>query len=282
MYEAEINRATPTCVVFLIDQSTSMRGTIGGGDQAKREVVAESLNRLLFELVSRCARQRGEIYDFFHIGVLSYGRTVGPAFGGALTGAQLVTASELAHHPIRVESRRVRRSDNTGGYYEYDDEIPVWVDAVSDGMTPMTAALKQTHDLLKAWVDENPRSFPPIVLNMTDGDATDGDPSAAGQRIRSLTTHDGPALLFNLHISSKKLTPVQFPAAADGLTKNGRRLFEMSSPLPDRMRAYAAAELGLGVRQGSRGFVYNADIDAIVQFLDVGTRQTYHQNGGAR
>jgi hypothetical protein len=278
MYEAEINRATPTCVVFLVDQSTSMRGQIGGDDQAKRDVVAGSLNRLLDELIHRCVRN-GEVRDFFQVGVISYGRTVGPALGGALGGAQLVTVSELAHNPIRMESRRIRRSDNAGGFYEYDNEIPVWVDAASDGMTPMTGALNHAHDLLKTWVDENPRSYPPIVLNMTDGEATDGDPSPAGQRIRSLTTHDGPALLFNLHISSEKLTPVQFPASADGLTRNGRRLFEMSSPLPDRMRAYAAAELGLGVHQGSRGFVYNADIDSIVQFLDVGTRQTYHQNG---
>ncbi|MCQ0017461.1 hypothetical protein [Actinomadura madurae] len=159
--------------------------------------------------------------------------------------------------------------------------MPIWVDAAAEGLTPMTRALEQTHDLLKAWVDENPRSYPPIVLNMTDGEATDGDPARAGERIRSLTTHDGGALLFNLHISSKELDPVRFPAADGGLPKSGRRLFGMSSRLPERMRLYADAELGLEVSQGSRGFVYNADIASIIHFLDVGTRPVYHRNGAA-
>ncbi|MCQ0017460.1 hypothetical protein [Actinomadura madurae] len=85
MYEAEINRATPTCMVFLLDQSASMKARIGGGSEAKQQVVADSLNHLLGELINRCVRQ-GDIYDFFHIGVISYGRTVGPALGGALGG----------------------------------------------------------------------------------------------------------------------------------------------------------------------------------------------------
>ncbi|SFP08562.1 MULTISPECIES: hypothetical protein [Actinomadura] len=280
MYEAEINRATPTCMVFLLDQSASMKARIGGGSEAKQQVVADSLNHLLGELINRCVRQ-GDIYDFFHIGVISYGRTVGPALGGALGGGRLVTSSELAHHPLRVENRRIRRPGNGGGFYEYDEEVPIWVDAAAEGLTPMTRALEQTHDLLKAWVDENPRSYPPIVLNMTDGEATDGDPARAGERIRSLTTHDGGALLFNLHISSKELDPVRFPAADGGLPKSGRRLFGMSSRLPERMRLYADAELGLEVSQGSRGFVYNADIASIIHFLDVGTRPVYHRNGAA-
>jgi hypothetical protein len=45
----------------------------------------------------------------------------------------------------------------------------------------------------------------------------------------------------------------------------------MSSVLPDSMIA-AARSLELPSMNGSRGFVFNADLPALVQFLDIGTR----------
>lgn len=47
----------------------------------------------------------------------------------------------------------------------------------------------------------------------------------------------------------------------------------MSSLLPTHMRSYAAAQ-GQRVSEATRGFVYNADITSVVQFLDIGTRAT--------
>jgi hypothetical protein len=39
------------------------------------------------------------------------------------------------------------------------------------------------------------------------------------------------------------------------------------------MRSYAASQ-GHRVSESTRGFVYNADIVSIVEFLDIGTRAT--------
>jgi hypothetical protein len=39
------------------------------------------------------------------------------------------------------------------------------------------------------------------------------------------------------------------------------------------MRSYAA-QLGFQAGEGARGFVYNADIASVIQFLDIGTRAT--------
>jgi hypothetical protein len=39
------------------------------------------------------------------------------------------------------------------------------------------------------------------------------------------------------------------------------------------MRAYAQQQ-GHAVSEGTRGFVFNADIAAVIQFLDIGTRAT--------
>jgi hypothetical protein len=48
-------------------------------------------------------------------------------------------------------------------------------------------------------------------------------------------------------------------------------LFEWSSLLPEKMRDVATSE-GINVSESSRGFVFNADMVSIIQFLDVGTR----------
>ena len=49
------------------------------------------------------------------------------------------------------------------------------------------------------------------------------------------------------------------------------QMFRMSSVFPDQV-VQLAAGMGLSVTEGSRGYVYNADMVALVQFLDIGTR----------
>ena len=86
-YQAEISRANPSCFLFLIDQSGSMQDPFGSGESAKKKAdsVADAINRLLQNLVIKCAKEEG-IRDFFHLCVIGYGAQVGPAFAGASQG----------------------------------------------------------------------------------------------------------------------------------------------------------------------------------------------------
>src|SRR5262249_27808138 len=121
-------------------------------------------------------------------------------------------------------------------------------------------------------IAQHPTSFPPIVFNITDGEATDGDPTNAADLVKNLTTNDGNILLFNVHVSSTQAAPVQFPDNETGLPDNfARLLFRISSPLPGYMRAFALQD-GLAASDGARGFLFNADPVAVIQFLDIGTR----------
>jgi hypothetical protein len=267
-YTAEISRANPTCFLFLIDQSESMRERIGGGDlpMAKADAVADAVNRLLSELTIKCAKEEG-VRDYFHVGVIGYGAKVGPAFGGALAGQALVPLSQVAAQPARLEERQ-----RPSGAGTQTVKFPTWFSPVAYGDTPMRAALTLAHDVLGKWLAEHPGSFPPIVLNITDGESTDGDPSAPAAAVRELMSADGNALLFNLHVSSDLSDPVVFPNGDRHLPDAyARLLFGMSSVLPGAMRS-AASEQGLALAEDGRGFVFNADISAIVQFLHVGTQ----------
>jgi hypothetical protein len=279
-YSAEISRTNPSCFLFLIDQSGSMQDAAppalgadapAAGTRAKAQSVADAVNRLLQNLVIKCAKSEG-VRDYYQVGVIGYGAGVGPALGGPLAGRDLVPISEIANSPSRVEERTRKVEDGAGGLIDQTVKLPIWFDPVANGGTPMCQAMRQAEAVLGGWVQEHGLSFPPIVINITDGESTDGDPTEVAERIKALRTSDGPCLLFNLHISSQTAAPVQFPTAEAALPDQyARLLFGLSSELPDFMLSFARDE-GFAAVPGARGFVFNSDMVTVIRFLDIGTR----------
>ncbi|GAA5038852.1 vWA domain-containing protein [Actinopolymorpha pittospori] len=271
-YNAEISRNNPACFIFLVDQSASMSDPIGGEfPQKKADVVADAINRLLIELSVRCAKEEG-VRDYFHVGVIGYGTTVGSAFAGDLAGRDLVPLSEVADNPARLEDRQKKVPDGAGGLVESTTKFAIWMEPTANGGTPMTRALKYAETLVSDWVQRHPEGYPPIVLNLTDGESTDGDPAPAAIAVTGHATSDGATLLFNLHVSAAGGSPIIYPDSDAELPDTyARALFAMSSILPSQVRAYAASE-GRRVGSEARGLIYNADAATVVQFLEVGTR----------
>ena len=74
----------------------------------------------------------------------------------------------------------------------------------------------------------------------------------------------------NISITGADEQIVKYPSSSSQLRDPwAKQLFEMSSPLPEVMRL----RLDLpGLEVGSRAFVMNADVDAALQALEVGTR----------
>ena len=272
-YQAEISRANPSCFLFLIDQSGSMEDPFAGSDSKRRkaDLLADAINRLLQNLVIKCAKEDG-IRDYFSVGVIGYGDKVGPALAGQLAGREIAPISDIGNMPARIEERKKKVEDGAGGLIEQTIRFPIWFDPVCHGATPMCQAFTLAHDVLARWLAQHPDSFPPIVINITDGEATDGDPSSAADALRKLATSDGNVLLFNVQLSAMETAPIEFPAQPDPLPdKHARLMFELSSPLTPHMRSVAQQE-GYTVGEGSRGFVFNADMVSVIKFLDIGTR----------
>jgi|SRR5581483_11807369 len=272
-YETEISRSNPSAFLFLIDQSGSMSDRFAGSETgySKADELATIINRLLATLVVRCSKDEG-VRDYFHVGVIGYGARVGPALAGPLSHQALVPISQLADAPIRVEDRIQKIPDGAGGLVEHTVKFPIWFDATANGGTPMCQALGQARDALVEWVEHHPAAFPPIVFNITDGEASDGDPSETAGQLRSIATDDGNVLLFNVHLSDRKAAPVEFPDSPEGLPDAfAELLFRLSSTLPDHLVTAARGE-GYRVSERARGFVFNADAAAVIQFLDIGTR----------
>lgn len=273
-YSAEISRTNPTCFVFLIDQSGSMGDAFPGTTKRKADGVADAVNRLLQNVVIKCSKSEG-VRDYFYISAIGYGARVGPAFSGSLVGKSLVPVSEIAFNPTRIEERERMVDDGAGGLVKTTVKFPVWFDALANGGTPMCQAAQIAYQVLSEWLSEHPSCFPPVVIHITDGESTDGDPTEDLGRLTKLESSDGSVLLFNLHLSSNpNATAVQFPAQLSQVPndKYAQMLFNTSSVLTPHMLSVANKEYDLHLSDGARGFVLNGDLSLLITALDIGTR----------
>ena len=272
MYEAEISRSNPAAYVFLVDQSASMGERMAGG-QTKAEFVADVINRTIRDLVVRCTREEG-VRDYFDLAVIGYGGSgVRNAFTGQLSRQWVHPISTVADGTLRVEDRRKLVPDGAGGTVEQLVKFPVWVTPTASGGTPMQEAVAVCARLVADWSNSHPSSFPVTVLNVTDGESTDGDPLNNSEVLRSLVTDDGAALMYNVHVTELDVEPIRFPSNEAALPDEfARLLFRMSSTFPDHIRDYARDAYGINLSADSRAMIMNADAEQLVRFIDIGSR----------
>lgn len=248
--------------MFLIDQSASMNEVLAGGNgQDKKDAVAERLNRLVYDIIMFCSREDG-VRSYFDIGIWAYG---GHNTVQSLLDEDIVKLESLADKPLRMETSK-------------KPNYPVWVEPVASGNTPMTDAFRTITNAAASWIASHSESFPPVVINLTDGESTDGDPTQAANELSKLRTADGNILLFNCHITEKQGAVVRFPNdnQARVLQDLAKTLYDISSVIPESMRRYAVRN-GLPLEEGARGYVFNADMSALTDFLSIGTRAVLTQ-----
>ena len=102
-----------------------MQDPFGGdeGNKIKAAGCADAINRLIQNLVIKCAKSEG-VRDYYSIGVIGYSqRGVGPAFTGSLAGKELVPISLVANSPARIEERNKTTDDSASGLYLPENQI---------------------------------------------------------------------------------------------------------------------------------------------------------------
>jgi hypothetical protein len=277
-YSQEISRQNKACFLFLLDQSFSMEEPLGSSPRRKCDELVTAINGWLQNMAIRASGDEG-IKDWMDVGVLGYrtDRGANPiiesALLGPLAGRALVSITDIGNAPARIDTRsQVIADEETGEKIEVPCEVPVWVDPVAEGGTPMCHMLYRAHEILSEWIARHPRSFPPIVVHITDGESQDGDPIPYADAVKSLATQDGNVLVFNCHLSMTAADPFMFPASDQNLPDDlARVLFHMSSLLPEPFVRHASAE-GFRLPDGARGMAFNADMVCLIQFLNMGTQ----------
>ena len=273
-YTAEISRTNPTCLLFLVDQSSSMDGPFGGQPGKKKsEGVADAINRLLQNLVLKCAKADG-VRDYFHVGVIGYGDGRRAEAGrDAARPAARRRSARWPTAPLRVEQRTRKVDDGAGGLIEQAFRFPVWFEPTAGGKTPMNAAVELAREVLADFIATYPDCFPPLVINLTDGKPTDANPLDAAAGPQGAQEHGRQR-------ADVQRPPVELAGPADRLPgRRGRaagRVRQAAVPHVEHPAAeadgQAARDEGYPSAGPARGFVFNADLVAVIRFLDIGTR----------
>ena len=257
-----IGTSNPGCIVILVDQSWSMIEDYGTGTKA--EVTALAVNHILEELVLAC-RAGDKIRDRCHVSVIGYGGGVECVVNGMI--------SEVPSSLIEVKKGKKSIPDGAGGLVEVEVELPIWVQPKANNGTPMHEAFERAAEIVQRWCDDKPDGFPPTVINITDGEASDLDATAdAARKVMDLHTTDGNVLVFNLHIANNK-HEVIFPHSTTQLLPNdffAEFLFNISSILPEPLRE-AATEHGLPAEPDTRCYGYNAGEATMIRILNFGS-----------
>lgn len=253
-----IGTSSPGLIMILLDQSGSM------SESNKAQDAARAVNRIIYEIV--LASRAGEtIKPRCYVGVIGYGTIVYPIVGG--------TISDVAAKPIRIEQVKNKFDDGAGGLISVNVDMPIWVEPKAESGTPMAEAFEQAYSVIEKWIQNNPNSFPPIIMNVTDGEPNDPiRAKVAAEKVMNLGTSDGKVLIFNAHITSSKTpTEIQLPSSTSEIADQyAKFLFDISSEIPPRL-LQAAQEAGLMPHPNARGLVFNATTETLMKLLTFGS-----------
>lgn len=278
MYTQSVTRNHRTAFVLMIDESGSMAEEISfrGIRTSKAKAVAVITNELLFELIERARRTEG-IRNYYDIAILGYSgedevRSLLP------DEAEMISVEELAALPVRLVQQTIDLRLPDGSIALREIQTPEWIAPKAVGQTPMIEALRTVRDLVARWIarEEHTESFPPIVFNITDGEATDGDEEElihTARQIEALHTNDGNVLVMQIHIGTGDERTLFFPSEGEPLpiNRHARTLYEASSPLPECFNEAIRAVKGLGVMPPFRGMSFNASVAELIAMLNIGS-----------
>ena len=256
-----IGTSNPGCIVILVDQSWSMVEDYGTGTKA--EVAALAVNHILEELVLAC-RAGDKIRDRCHVSVIGYGERVERVVDSMI--------SEVPSSLVEIKNLNKSIPDGTGELVEVEVEMPIWLQPMANNGTPMHEAFERAAEIIQHWCDDNPDSYPPTVINITDGEANYPDLTIdAARKVMDLHTTDGSVLIFNIHIANNK-HEVIFPHSTTQLVGDNfaEFLFNISSVLPEPLRE-EAKQHGLPAEPDTRCFGYNAGEAMMIRILQFGS-----------
>ena len=188
--------------------------------------------------------------------------------------------SELADKPARIENRLRLIDDGAGGVTEQTVKFPIWFEPEGQRQD---ADERRVRGRRTCGVELHPVEPGVVPADRAEPDRRQAERRQPAERrpnrISKLATTDGSALVFNLLIASDPKPPMYFLDDESLLVdivlrscSSGCRamLPPKLSPRPERMASRS--------RTGARGVVFNADLVAVVRFLDIGTRVTTRLN----
>ncbi len=172
------------------------------------------------------------------------------------------------------EEKRTRR-----GIVVKEVEKVQWIQANHSGhWTHFHDAFDHAKKLLEEWMVQHHDKdcYPPTIIHVTDGEyngATRETVQQKANELKSMFTNDGNVIMFNIHISADKDSPVTFPRSKEelGEDKYAINLFELSSLLPLRYNEEICKMKETDSSQRHSAMAVNADMATLIKLMDIGT-----------
>ena len=266
--------AYPGYIIFLVDQSGSMNEPYSDG-RTKAEFTALIINDIIKDLIF--SNMNGnDVKDRVFISVIGYG-------GSGTLAVDDIRSEYLSHfanHPLRTDRVKKKVSDGAGGLVEVDVTMPVFIDPVANGLTPMSDAFSFAKELINGWMNKMPENPAPIIINISDGLPYAGNRGFSEKQatidvckeIMNIQTSDGSPIIFNSHIGDGE-EMYQFIEKEHEIVDDEQALFlfSVSSNVPE---SYLQASRKWGfdkVTKESKGFISNSSAEVFVRFINFGS-----------
>ncbi len=241
----------------------------------KAAMLAQTAGSLISELIDRC-RRTDALRNYYDIAAIGYGN----GEVEMLLGEGFLAIDEVERHRPESVTKSIEERLPNGEWAMIEHSITEWFEPKAEGDTPMYEAMLRVRDLVAEWCakPENRDSFPPVVIHITDGEASDCDHRDLidiCSQIKQQGTSDGNALLLNIHISANdKLPAICFPMP-DEIAPAGHyatTLAECSSIMPEPFNEAIYELRGRGVRPPFIGMGYNASVIELLSIINIGSR----------
>jgi hypothetical protein len=278
MYSQEITRQHRTAFILALDRSGSMQESVRFGKKvmSKAEAVSIIANALITELIDRC-RRTDSLRNYYDVAVVGYSNDNIEMLLGRDGMLSIDDLSRISPRRRTLSDEEQLSEQNSAIFQHSLDE---WFTPHAEGNTPMYEAMLRVRDLAKEWCEksENRQSFPPVVINITDGEASDCDDNELRdicEQIKRIATDDGNVLLINIHISTDSTLPaIIFPMAEEltGAGRYSRLLAECSSVMPSAFDSAICEMKGRGATPPFFGMGYNASIIELLSMVNIGSR----------
>jgi hypothetical protein len=270
---------------------------VGGQTYTNGQMATAALNDLIVSVIHNTPPdpERGGLKDYCDILVLGFGDQVNLLL--ADNRGMPLSIRDLAARPKGRKQVLAQRYDRTKReYIQVKEERPYWIDYTANSRrTEMAMALDRAGQVIYDWLrmDANRlKSFPPIVINITDGAHNgSGNPVEMADKLCQLYTNDGHVLLFSCHLTSSGLLQrLAFPRTVQEIDAKiadadervwAKQLFRMSSQIPMTMSRKARTSFNVDLQDDARGFIYNASPAELIGFLRWGTQPSENIGRGS-
>ncbi len=283
-HNSTITRNTPSAFMFLLDISGSMSETINfdGETMSKNDALNKIVNSSLQEIIFRC-KHFNQYYNYFDIAVLGYQNgEVNNLLEQHTQNEGFSTINEIVSCEIDTKVYDYLRKKPNGEKFISQRTINQYINTEPYGTTPMYKALDRAYYLLQRWVldHKGKNCFPPIVINITDGEANDATPSEMkqiSQKLMRLSTENGNILLFNIHLTNQDdEKEIVFPTDKEELPdiRNTKLLYDMSSTLPESFQEQLQnlyPNTHYDKLNMPKAMCYNTSLSSLIKILEIGS-----------